>query len=557
MPPANLLRQLKGKSYEVNLEPGSAPVSYDNTDLRDVQTLVARPIESYTTGTAHVIFMPSIEKRLERGFAPDQLIDDLSSRFNIPEFFFDVAGWNANGFFRSSELGNRDPSTSAPYSYCTSSRFLTKNVMDKVSVGDQNTVPGHTSDAAARRHFSEFSDAEDEKWTWTSADTGPPQASTPSSNPPSYRSLTRNPNPKSPSYKYTWDFMGFCTYWRRTAIRGGGGQYAFLNIIVCFDLSKEIKKKIMAAISNARFDIAQGLHDPFCLLNVANNVMIEHFHRSLWSFQPPIRNVEKTRLEGWVKTLQNDGGDTARAREVTALVAKYAAMHELNRHVHHIAEAMQVASNTLKNITEAHDSLCSATSPAQHTSDNISNNLRFQTVYTDNLRCRADAFVDRMKNETRFISNRVAIEDNDVSKGILAETRNDGRVLSETVSVLTLLFLPGTFVSGFFGMNFFSVDGNGWKWLPNFWMFFAFTAPITFAGLVLFMFEVNVVGWSRRNFSKPVKNWYLDKQRKRSRSRNQRRRNTQTETTHAGTNSQTQTNVNMDTNTIGQNDGVV
>lgn len=110
---------------------------------------------------------------------------------------------------------------------------------------------------------------------------------------------------------------------------------------------------------------------------------------------------------------------------------------------------------------------------------------------------------------------------------------------------------------GFFGMNFFSVDGNGWKWLPNFWMFFAFTAPITFAGLVLFMFEVNVVGWSRRNFSKPVKNWYLDKQRKRSRSRNQRRRNTQTETTHAGTNSQTQTNVNMDTNTIGQNDGVV
>lgn len=45
------------------------------------------------------------------------------------------------------------------------------------------------------------------------------------------------------------------------------------------------------------------------------------------------------------------------------------------------------------------------------------------------------------------ISNRVAIEDNDVSKGILAETRNDGRVLSETVSVLTLLFLPGTFVS--------------------------------------------------------------------------------------------------------------
>lgn len=39
------------------------------------------------------------------------------------------------------------------------------------------------------------------------------------------------------------------------------------------------------------------------------------------------------------------------------------------------------------------------------------------------------------------------MEEHDVSKGILDQTRNDGKVLSDTVSVLTLLFLPGTFVS--------------------------------------------------------------------------------------------------------------
>lgn len=65
-------------------------------------------------------------------------------------------------------------------------------------------------------------------------------------------------------------------------------------------------------------------------------------------------------------------------------------------------------------------------------------------------------------------------------------------------------------------MNFFSIDDTtNWTWVANFWMFFAFTAPITFAGLVLFMFEVNVVGWIRRKFSKPVKDWYSGKRRNR------------------------------------------
>ncbi|KIW19261.1 hypothetical protein PV08_03555 [Exophiala spinifera] len=464
MPPANLLRELKGKSYEIGLQPGSPPVSYDNTNLQDVRTLVARPIEEYSTGTVHVIFMPSIEKRLERGFAPENLVDDISSRFKIPKFFFDDMGWNANGFFRSSEFGNRNLNTEA-YSYCTSSRYLTKSVGEKGQVVDQNTVQDRMRNPG-RQTLSEFSDLEDEKWTWTSADVGPPQTSTPSSDPPSYRSSTRNQRENSPSYKYTWDFMGFCTYWRRTRPQGGE-ESTYLNIILCFDLSKELKKRIIMAISDSRSEIAQRLSDPFCLLNMANNVVVEHLHRTLWSFQQPIRNVEKTRLEGWTKTLQDENDDrseSTREREVVTLMGKYAAMHELNRHVHHIAEAMQVASNTLGNIVKAHDSLQSVGDQPQHRSDDIANNLRFQTLYTDNLRCRADAFVDRMKNETRF---------------------------------------------GFFGMNFFSVgDGAKWTWVPKFWMFFVITAPITFAGLVLFMFEVNVVGWIRRKFSQPVKVWY-------------------------------------------------
>lgn len=120
-------------------------------------------------------------------------------------------------------------------------------------------------------------------------------------------------------------------------------------------------------------------------------------------------NLSKTRLEGWPKTPQNDRSESAREQEVMTLMGKYAAMHELNRHVHHIAEAMQVASNTLENIIKAHDSLDTTNGQPPHRSDDISNSLRFQTVYTDNLRCRADAFVDRMKNETRFVRSHLSL----------------------------------------------------------------------------------------------------------------------------------------------------
>ena len=49
------------------------------------------------------------------------------------------------------------------------------------------------------------------------------------------------------------------------------------------------------------------------------------------------------------------------------------------------------------------------------------------------------------------------------------------------IAVVGLLFLPGTFVSSLFGMNFFSFDEeNGqqrWQVSGKFWLYWAVTAP--------------------------------------------------------------------------------
>lgn len=56
----------------------------------------------------------------------------------------------------------------------------------------------------------------------------------------------------------------------------------------------------------------------------------------------------------------------------------------------------------------------------------------------------------------------------------------------KTIGVVSLVYLPGTFVSGVFGTNFFDMDGPGqgpstWAVSSNFWLYWAVTVPLTLA----------------------------------------------------------------------------
>lgn len=124
--------------------------------------------------------------------------------------------------------------------------------------------------------------------------------------------------------------------------------------------------------------------------------------------------------------------------------------------------------------------------------------------------------------------NIVAAVDNSNSRGILDQTRNDGKALSDTVSIMTLLFLPGTFISvrtnilnpkpddalsslqGFFGMNFFKLaDSGSWSVSTDVYIFFACAGPVTLIGFILFILELNIIPWTRRHISRPFKRWVL------------------------------------------------
>ena len=61
---------------------------------------------------------------------------------------------------------------------------------------------------------------------------------------------------------------------------------------------------------------------------------------------------------------------------------------------------------------------------------------------------------------------------------IAQATKNDSAAM-KTIAALTMIFLPATAVSSFFGMAFFNGQGGELTVTPDWWLFLAATIPIT------------------------------------------------------------------------------
>lgn len=66
---------------------------------------------------------------------------------------------------------------------------------------------------------------------------------------------------------------------------------------------------------------------------------------------------------------------------------------------------------------------------------------------------------------------------------IARDTKNDSAAM-KTIAALTMIFLPATAVSSFFGMAFFNGQGGVLTVTGDWWLFLAATLPIT---VILFM----------------------------------------------------------------------
>lgn len=81
------------------------------------------------------------------------------------------------------------------------------------------------------------------------------------------------------------------------------------------------------------------------------------------------------------------------------------------------------------------------------------------------------------------VFNLVTQQDSETNMSIAQATKNDSAAM-KTIAALTMVFLPATAVSSFFGMAFFNGQGGSLTVTSNWWIFLATTIPTT---LMLFL----------------------------------------------------------------------
>ncbi|KAH6645075.1 hypothetical protein BKA67DRAFT_595993 [Truncatella angustata] len=158
----------------------------------------------------------------------------------------------------------------------------------------------------------------------------------------------------------------------------------------------------------------------------------------------------------------------------------YRRLHDIARHAIHVNETLDVSKKTLDNIIARHQEIkCD-------TPDSVvwwSVHQRFVAAKTmiESLRGRSISNEKRLQNEIQLAFNIVALQ-------MGRATQTDSAAM-KTVSVLTLAFLPPTFISAIFSMSFFNFDpDSGWAVSSQFWMYWAFALPLTLLTSVIYYY---------------------------------------------------------------------
>ncbi|KAJ6258786.1 hypothetical protein Dda_6840 [Drechslerella dactyloides] len=176
-------------------------------------------------------------------------------------------------------------------------------------------------------------------------------------------------------------------------------------------------------------------------------------------------------------------GASPQSRSTQNLIptAKYWDYHELMTHVIHSKETLLVSTETVFKIMHRQREWQNRMFTTATTTPHMEKMRRYSTqVYDDlncyhtmlfSLKCRQEGMEGRHQNEVDSTSLAVA----QYHSGTAME---DSRAM-KVIAVLTVVFLPGTFVSAVFSMSFFEADASNISVSKSFWIYWAFAIPLT------------------------------------------------------------------------------
>ncbi|EUC34092.1 hypothetical protein COCCADRAFT_4439 [Bipolaris zeicola 26-R-13] len=277
----------------------------------------------------------------------------------------------------------------------------------------------------------------------------------------------------SSGMRYHWHEMTFCYRWDSKSCS-----------ILCLGVDASFRSCLQEKLQQIWPDI-QG-SQPGCLLVPLIEVLVITYDQSVWSMRDIVRQAEKNRTHS------------------TRGITQSELLYEATRHAIHSSETLEAALNTLSSIQHeiASQSMRSPSMPCdvQDLAESINKRLDFQVRMLRNLHLRAQSNKERVQNENVYAFNMATQRDSQIMKELGVAATEDSSAM-RTIAVVTMFFLPPTFISAVFSMSFFNYtppqDDKAGKWSVSerFWVYWAFAIPLTALTLGIWILRQRWMQW--------------------------------------------------------------
>lgn len=259
---------------------------------------------------------------------------------------------------------------------------------------------------------------------------------------------------------YTWNDFTFFTTWTPIGT----------HTILCFDVIPEFHDVIHSALQS---EIDKMISDVYIIHSTLVSLILKFYDESVWTLRDHVRVIEKRRMS----KLEPE--------------TDYPLMHEIARHACHSSETLLVAIETISGMHLQYARLQFKSSAS------LGQFFDFQKQMLHGQHARSVAVEARLKNELNLALNLVVQQESAATVRISRAAHSDGAAM-RAIAVVTLVFLPSTFVSTIFSTTFFtfipSSDGRSASWAVSgkFWIFWVFSVPLTLLAMGMWLW------WQRR-----------------------------------------------------------
>ncbi|KAL9582173.1 MAG: hypothetical protein Q9203_005608 [Teloschistes exilis] len=180
-------------------------------------------------------------------------------------------------------------------------------------------------------------------------------------------------------------------------------------------------------------------------------------------------------------------GKGEKSLDRVALRALTNELHLISQDADSLVSSTEMGTMVVERMSAAHRKLMQESDAALKNAFSLVGDSLEQHVQTLHARRRwLLSYKSRKDIAMNLVFNLVTQQDSETNMSIAQATKNDSAAM-KTIAALTMVFLPATAVSSFFGMAFFNGQGGSLTVTSNWWIFLATTIPMTLMLLLIWL----------------------------------------------------------------------